>query len=389
LIPASDTWGVWAALLVAAAIGFWSERHTDLGRALSGPLVATLVGLAASNLGLIPCEAPAYNVVNRFLLPLAVPLLLFAADLRRVIKDTGRLLLAFCVGAVGTIFGTLVAYAALPLRSLGGDGWKIAAALMSRHIGGAVNYVAVTEALQASPSVVTAALAADNLLCALYFTTLFALAAKIPAEPISGGSSSGGSGAANISPDSQAPPSFDVSAAATALALSASLCWLGSVLARSLHFTGGTIPCVTALVLAFATITPGLAAPLVAPGEKMAALMLQVFFASVGANGSLSSVLSSAPSLFLFILLQLSLHLLLTLSLGRLLSFPLKPLLIASNANVGGPTTAAGMAAAKGWRSLTVPAVLVGIFGYATATFLSVVIGHTVLKPMHLKAVLS
>lgn len=27
-----------------------------------------------------------------------------------------------------------------------GDGWKIASALASRHIGGAVNYVAVSEA---------------------------------------------------------------------------------------------------------------------------------------------------------------------------------------------------------------------------------------------------
>lgn len=74
------------------------SEKTDIGQRLSGPLVSTLIGLAASNLGLIPCEAPAYTVVNRFLLPLAVPLLLFAADLRRVVRDTGRLLLAFLLG---------------------------------------------------------------------------------------------------------------------------------------------------------------------------------------------------------------------------------------------------------------------------------------------------
>lgn len=46
----------------------------------------------------------------------------------------------------------------------------------------AVNYVAISEALGVSPSVLAAGLAADNVICAVYFTTLFALASKIPAE---------------------------------------------------------------------------------------------------------------------------------------------------------------------------------------------------------------
>jgi len=44
--------------------------------------VATLLGLLLSNFGAIPSNAPQYGVVNKFLLPLAVPLLLFTADLR-------------------------------------------------------------------------------------------------------------------------------------------------------------------------------------------------------------------------------------------------------------------------------------------------------------------
>jgi uncharacterized membrane protein len=46
----------------------------------------------------------------------------------------------------------------------------------------AVNYVAISEALGVSPSVLAAGLAADNVICAVYFTTLFALASKIPPE---------------------------------------------------------------------------------------------------------------------------------------------------------------------------------------------------------------
>lgn len=46
----------------------------------------------------------------------------------------------------------------------------------------AVNYVAISEALGASPSVVAAGVAADNVICAIYFMVLFALASKIPPE---------------------------------------------------------------------------------------------------------------------------------------------------------------------------------------------------------------
>lgn len=61
-------------------------------------------------------------------------------------------------------------------------------------------------------------------------------------------------------------------------------------------------------------------------------------------------------------------------------------LLVASNANVGGPTTAAAMAGSKRWKSLVLPGILTGIFGYATATFLGLALGRRVLLPLMARA---
>ena len=66
---------------------------------LSAAIVSILAGLAASNLGILPFEAPAYSVVMDFLLPVAVPLLLFRADLRRIFRSTGTLLVVFLLGS--------------------------------------------------------------------------------------------------------------------------------------------------------------------------------------------------------------------------------------------------------------------------------------------------
>ena len=49
------------------------------------PMVSTLVGILLSNSGVIPCNSPTvYGLINKYMLPLAIPMLLFSADLRLV-----------------------------------------------------------------------------------------------------------------------------------------------------------------------------------------------------------------------------------------------------------------------------------------------------------------
>lgn len=378
LLPATTVQGVWTGLIIAAAAGLWSER-TRIGKELSGPLVSTLIGLLFSNLGLVGGgnAGTVYGIVNKFILPLAIPLLLFSADLRRVFKETGRLLLAFIIGAFATVIGTVVAFKLVPLAALGAaDSWKIAAALAARHIGGAINYVAVAETLQVSSSAQMAGLAADNLLCAVYFTTIFNLARKLPPEKLDVGHSMG-------KPTAEGSKGqIKVLEATIGIALSATLCYLGQELAVAIGYPSAAISVITLLTVALATFFPSQLKPLVASSEGIAFILLQIFFAAVGASGEIRAVLNTAPSLFIFCFLQIAIHLVIILGAGHAAGFARKDLLLASNANVGGPSTAGGMAAAKGWHSLLVPALLIGTFGYSCATFLALALGHTVLRPM-------
>lgn len=386
---ASTPFAIWTVLLAAATLGITSQKYR-WGRTLTPPLVSTISTLLLSNLGLLPTQHAIYTTVMKTFIPLAIPLILFGADLRRVFKQTGRLLPVFITGAFATCVGTLVAWCTVPIkRSAGPQAWKIAAALTARHIGGAVNYVAVVDATAAPADLVTAALTADNVVVAVYFILLLVLARQVnqPAadrdrppglrdpSPLQQSSASD-----SPSDSEESSGQFSLPEAAIAISISAAMCSVAAFVTGLLPINPGIIPIVTAIAVTVATTASQKLQRYRHAASAIGIFFMQVFFAVSGAGGSFKAVITKAPLLFAFSIVQLMIHLLVLLFFSRLARFHRAEVLIASNANVGGPSTAAAMATSKGWDRLVAPALLVGVFGYSVATLLSLALGYGVLR---------
>lgn len=362
-------WGLWTVLLTAAAFGLWLERTRWRAR-LSGAVITLASTFLLSNLGIIPASAPTYDTVWSTMVPLAIPLLLFKADLRRVLRESGPTLTAYAIGAAGTLLGTWAAFHVFPL---GEHGWQLAAIFSATYIGGSMNYMGTAEAVGLhSGDLLTAGIAADNLMMTVYFLVLFTLPSLASVQRRFA-TANPWNASAHVGANPKPP--LDLAPLAAALALSAGICSIAYALEAQIGWRGSAILILTAVTVAIATLLPRPMAKL-RGADEMGMLLMQVFFAAIGASANIAHVWKVAPLLFLFAALILTIHLIFLLTCGKLLGLSLPELLIASNANMGGPTTAAAMAAARRWDALVIPAILCGTLGYAIATFLGVLLGN-------------
>lgn len=134
--PPSSAYAQFAALGVCAAAGQAAAARTRVGAALSAPVATMLAAAALANAGLLPPAPPgALPAAAAAAARLATPLLLFAADLRVVFRDTKRLSAAFAVAVLGTVAGSLLGWVivsrVLP-GSMPAGAWQLAAAITGK-----------------------------------------------------------------------------------------------------------------------------------------------------------------------------------------------------------------------------------------------------------------
>ena len=394
LIAADDTWALLVLMVASVALAIWLEQKYVWASKISGAIIALLIALAAANLAIIPTSCVLYgNIVWDFAVPLGIPLLLLQCNMKKIWKETGRMMVIFLIGAAGTVAGAFLAYTLLHRYIPGLEG--VAAMMTGSYIGGGVNFAALAAEFDVG-EIKAAATVADNLLMALYFFALIFIAGMkffrshyshphIDAVAESGDLSGAQAQAAAY----WSRKGISLKDIALNFAYAAAVVFAAKLIST---FVGGLIPdtgvalhmlhtffgseyvWITTVSMACATFGEKQVAKL-SGSQEIGTYLIYLFLFVIGVPASISKILTETPLLLAFTGIMVIVNMLFCFVGGKLLHFDLEDIILASNANIGGPTTAAGMAISQGWSALVGPVMLVGTFGYVIGTYLGILVG--------------
>ncbi|MFQ3544961.1 DUF819 family protein [Halobacillus rhizosphaerae] len=396
LVQSDDIWILWAFLAGWAAISIYLEQNFKWASKVSGAIIALVGAMLLANLQIIPLESPAYDTVWNYVVPLAIPLLLFKANIKKIWNESGRLLLIFFLSAAGTVTGSIIGFFLLRKLVPGLD--KVGAMMTGSYIGGGVNFAALSTKFEAPGELVSSAVVADNLMMALYFFVLMTIPAirffsKNFRTPYSvkqrnNEKDTNETEAASYWGRKEMSLQDIGLAVGTAFAIVAASFfiagWLDNLIPSGdevnffFNFLNGLLGdnylMLTTLTMITVTVFPKYFES-IQGAQEIGTYLIYIFFVVIGIPASIMLIFQNAPLLLVFVFIVVLSNMLMSFLLGKVFNFSLEEVIVASNANIGGPTTAAAMAIAKGWTKLVIPILLVGTLGYIVGNYIGTGIG--------------
>lgn len=397
LIKADDMITLWGIIVVWAAVSIYLEQRFSWASKISGAIIALVGAIILSNTGVIPTESPVYDAVWTFIIPLAIPLLLFHVNFKKIWQESGRMLLIFLISSIGTVAGTIISFFLLKDHIPYLD--KIGGMMSASYVGGGVNFAAMAGKFETPGEMVSSTIVADNLMMALYFVVLMiiptmAFFRKRYSHPhvLEVEANKGKSDGKTLAESFWARK--DISLKDMALSVGTAF-FLVIVAFKLAAFLDRVIPSGEEVsffmnllnglfgdkYLILTTIT-FLALALfpkyfesINGSQEIGTLLIYLFFVVIGVPASIPMIIQNAPLLLVFVAVIVIVNMLVSLTAGKLLKYNLEEILLVSNANIGGPTTAAAMAIAKGWKNLIGPILVVGTLGYIIGNYIGTTLG--------------
>jgi uncharacterized membrane protein len=382
IISPDNHLAIWGVLMASSAFGVYAEKKGWI-KNIAGVMYTMIITAILALVHFIPYasgseDVPVYDFVYNYITPMAIPLLLFSANIVKIIKESGRLIAIYLIGAAGIVIGAIISFYVI---HLGPETFKVAGVFIATLVGGSVNFVAASHTLNFDhSSLFTTAMAVDNFGIQFYLIFLFYLPFIAILKKYYPDLKDMDMDTEEDTKEEEEKSKVSIGSIVYAITIAGlatwASAWIGGLLQQLFHTKANlNLLVVTIVMTLFVSLFPKFFEKLERVAFSMGMSMLYIFLAVVGAASNIKTVFLAGPGVFMFATLTLLIQFVIIMGFGKLFKFSLKEIAIASCANVSGPTLSAPMAASFKAKNLITPAVLVGILGYIIGTLLGVSVG--------------
>jgi len=337
-------------------------------------------GIIIGNIHILP--AGIYKIQDTFLtltIPIALPLLFFSVDIKKWSRLAGKSTISFFSATIAVIISSSTAFY-LFKETLGDASYKVAGMLIGCYTGGTPNLASIGTALNVDPTTYIAVHASDVVITSFYLllviTVMKGILSKfLPAFQFAG-------------EDKESVDNSGMQTDFTGFTRDKLLPLLAALGISLLIFgIGGgltlLVPKSIQMVIAILTITTlGILCSFISRIRKieytfqLGYLVILIFSLVVSSMADLSKLLTTAPTMLIYVSIAVFLSALIHILLSALFRVDTDTHLVTSIALVNSPPFVPMVAAALRNREVIVSGVLTGILGWVVGNYLGISVAY-------------
>lgn len=377
-----------AILALNIVLSEWLNRHTIL-RHLGTTLLVILITAVVANLGIIPSASESsslYDGIFRYVAPISIFFLLLGVNLGQLKQAGLPMLVMFLIGSVSTAIGAIIAIQLIGGASALGDSYKALAGMMTgTYTGGSVNFnaIAIHYDITSEGNLYAGTVAVDNIL-----TTLWMIASLVLPKLLQGWfprnhtNPTDHLSAEEIHELEREDETLDPMHMGWLLALGAGTLYISDWSAELLAGWGYPVPSILILTTIALALAQWSVVQRLSGAKLLGLFSIYLFLAVIGAFcelGALGQIGDLAIVITIFTTSIVLIHGLLIFFFGGLLKQDWYVVAIASQANIGGASSAMALAKSLKRTDLILPSILVGTLGSGLGTYLGFFVAEIVL----------
>ena len=362
------------SVLCLMVLASYYVAKTKVGKKLGTALLVILFTAVLANLNLIPAASnaiPLYDAIFSYIAPISLFYLLLDINLAAIKKAGAPIVILFLIGSAATFLGVLISWFLLsPENTLGEHAAVIGGMLTGTYTGGSVNFnaIALEYEFQKEGVLYAGTIAADNVVTTLWMILSLALPVFMRRfwkdQKIS---------TPDIELESDDYKKLDGPSLAWLLFLGISAYLVSDLLSQVFPkipfiLIISTLGIVVAQIKFFHKLKGS---------NTLGLYLIYLFLAVIGAYCEIGAVVELKDigfTLLMFTGFTVLIHGLIIVLFGGMLFRDWDMIAIASQANIGGGTSAIALAETFERKELILPAILVGSLGNALGTYLGFLI---------------